>query len=84
MKIRCVIVDDEPLALDVLEELRAPLADRIALSLINRRQLTARDFENQETGAVLLTDSPTFSLTETVVDLGITWLLLGITRSVDW
>ena len=44
------------LALDVLEELRAPLADRIALSLINRRQLTARDFENQETGAVLLTE----------------------------
>lgn len=28
----------------------------VALSLINRRQLAARDFEAQETGAVLLTE----------------------------
>ncbi|WP_291745180.1 MarC family protein [Bauldia sp.] len=33
-------------------------------------------------GAVLLNDSDTFSLTETVVDLGITWLLLGITLAL--
>lgn len=44
------------LALDLMEELRAPLADRLALSLINRRQLRARDFERQESGAVFLTD----------------------------
>ena len=44
------------LALDLMEELRAPLADRVALSLINRRQLCRRDFERQETGAVLLTE----------------------------
>lgn len=45
------------LALDLLEELRAPLADRIALSLINRRQLSVQDFNTQETGAVLLTEA---------------------------
>lgn len=44
------------LALDLMEELRAPLADRVAISLINRRQLNARSFEVQETGAVLLTE----------------------------
>ena len=44
------------LALDLMEELRAPLADRVALSLVNRRQLTAGDFDAQETGAVLLTE----------------------------
>lgn len=44
------------LSLDLMEELRAPLADRVALSLINRRQLARRDFEAQETGAVLLTE----------------------------
>lgn len=44
------------LALDLMEELRAPLADRVTLSLINRRQLSARDYEQQDTGAVLLTE----------------------------
>lgn len=44
------------LALDLLEELRAPLADRLALSLVNRRQLRAADFRQMEGGAVLLTD----------------------------
>jgi len=44
------------LALDLMEEFRAPLADRLCLSLFNRRQLTRRGFEAQETGAVLLTD----------------------------
>lgn len=44
------------LALDLMEELRAPLADRLALSLINRRQLRASDFRQMEGGAVLLTD----------------------------
>jgi CRISPR-associated protein Cas1 len=44
------------LALDLMEELRAPLADRLALSLVNRRQLRAADFRQMEGGAVLLTD----------------------------
>lgn len=44
------------LALDLMEELRAPLADRLALSLVNRRQLRAGDFRQMEGGAVLLTD----------------------------
>jgi CRISPR-associated protein Cas1 len=33
------------------------LADRLALSLLNRKQLNARDFETQESGAVLLRDA---------------------------
>lgn len=44
------------LALDLMEELRPVLADRLALSLINRRQLGVRDFEVRDGGAVLLTD----------------------------
>lgn len=44
------------LALDLMEEMRAPLADRVCLSLINRRQLSAADFRAEETGAVLLND----------------------------
>jgi CRISPR-associated protein Cas1 len=42
------------LALDLMEELRPVLADRLALSLINRRQLRERDFEVLESGAMLL------------------------------
>jgi CRISPR-associated protein Cas1 len=44
------------LALDLMEELRPVMADRLALSLFNRRQLRARDFEARDGGAVLLTD----------------------------
>lgn len=44
------------LALDLMEEFRPVLADRLALSLINRRQLRAADFEVREGGAVMLTD----------------------------
>lgn len=44
------------LALDLMEEFRAPLADRLALSLINRRQLRSPDFRRMEGGAVQLTD----------------------------
>ncbi len=44
------------LALDLMEELRPVLADRIAVSLINRRQLTSTDFEAREGGAVLLSE----------------------------
>ena len=42
------------LALDMMEELRPVLADRLALSLINRRQLTARDFKTAVSGAVTM------------------------------
>lgn len=41
------------LALDLMEEFR-PLAERLALTLINRGQVGARDFAQREGGAVLL------------------------------
>ncbi len=41
------------LALDLMEEFR-PLADRLALTLINRGQLGPQDFSEREGGAVLL------------------------------
>ncbi|EWY39811.1 CRISPR-associated protein Cas1 [Skermanella stibiiresistens SB22] len=44
------------LALDLMEEVRPILADRVALSLINRQQVTAADFEYKEGGAVMLRD----------------------------
>lgn len=42
------------LALDLMEEFRACMADRTALTLINRRQITMADFKSEESGAVLL------------------------------
>lgn len=42
-------------ALDLMEELRAPLCDRFVLTLLSRGQLTKADF-NQEEEAVFLTD----------------------------
>lgn len=44
------------LALDLMEELRPILVDRLVLSLVNRRQLRAGDFDTQDSGAVTLTD----------------------------
>ena len=44
------------LALDLMEELRAPLADRLVLTLINTRALQRQHFRTQSGGAVLLTD----------------------------
>lgn len=44
------------LALDLMEELRPVLADRLALSLINRNQLKSDDFVVEEAGGVKLTD----------------------------
>jgi len=44
------------LALDLMEEFRPCLADRLALSLINRGQVKARDFQFTESGAVLMKD----------------------------
>lgn len=45
------------LALDVMEELRAYLGDRLVLSLINRRQVNAKDFLFQGDESVIMTDS---------------------------
>ena len=44
------------LALDLMEELRPALADRLVLALLNRRQIGTKDFIKQDNGAVLLTD----------------------------
>ena len=43
------------LALDLMEELRPYLADRLVLTLINRKQLTPKDFVVSETAGVVLT-----------------------------
>ncbi len=44
------------LALDLVEELRAPLVDRLALSLVNLRQVKAGGFTKKEGGGVLMDD----------------------------
>jgi len=44
------------LALDLMEELRPILADRLALTLVNRRQVGLDDFEQQPGGAFYLSD----------------------------
>jgi CRISPR-associated protein Cas1 len=44
------------LALDLMEELRAPVADRLALTLVNRRQLGPGDFVDRPGGTVYLSD----------------------------
>lgn len=46
------------LALDLIEEFRAFLVDRLTLSLINRRQIQPDDFEFTDSGAVLLKEKP--------------------------
>lgn len=44
------------LSLDLIEELRAVLADRFVLSLINKKIVTGKNFVKKENGAVLMTD----------------------------
>lgn len=44
------------LALDLMEELRAPLADRLVLTLVNRGQIKPDDFTERPGGALHLTD----------------------------
>lgn len=44
------------LALDLMEELRPAVADRLALRMINRRQIRPQHFEETPGGAVSLTD----------------------------
>ena len=42
------------LALDLIEELRPVCADRLALSLVNRKQITANGFTTKESGGVVM------------------------------
>ncbi|MDQ8187496.1 type I-C CRISPR-associated endonuclease Cas1c [Pelagicoccus sp. SDUM812002] len=42
------------LALDLMEEFRAYVADRVALNLLNRRQITEKDFDYEPSGAVMM------------------------------
>ena len=44
------------LALDIMEEFRPFLADRLVLSLINREQVNGKGFIKSESGAVLMND----------------------------
>jgi CRISPR-associated protein Cas1 len=44
------------LALDLMEELRPVFADRLALSLVNRKQVTGKGFTQKESGGILMDD----------------------------
>lgn len=44
------------LALDMMEEFRAYLGDRLVLSLINKRQITIKDFLSQGDNGIVMTD----------------------------
>lgn len=44
------------LALDLMEELRAPFADRFVLSLVNKKVIKPNGFVNKENGAVIMDD----------------------------
>ena len=45
------------LGLDLMEELRPVIADRLALSLVNRRQVQAAGFRKTESGGVVMDDA---------------------------
>lgn len=45
------------LALDIMEELRPFLADRLVLSLINRQQITGKAFVRSESGAITMDEN---------------------------
>jgi CRISPR-associated protein Cas1 len=44
------------LALDMMEELRPVFADRLALSLVNRKQITGKGFTTKESGGIIMDD----------------------------
>lgn len=44
------------LALDIMEEFRAYVADRVVLNLINLRQIDKSDFERRETGEIRMSE----------------------------
>lgn len=52
------------LALDLLEELRPAIADRLVLSLINRKQVTGEGFVKTESGAVSMDEDVRKTLLE--------------------
>jgi CRISPR-associated protein Cas1 len=45
------------LALDLMEELRPVLSDRLAISLINRRQVAGSGFTRSESGGIVMNDA---------------------------
>lgn len=45
------------LALDLVEEFRAPFADRFVLTSINKKSICGRDFVEKESGGILLTEN---------------------------
>jgi CRISPR-associated protein Cas1 len=45
------------LALDLMEEFRSVIADRLVLSLINRQQVNKKDFTTSASGAVMMSDA---------------------------
>jgi CRISP-associated protein Cas1 len=45
------------LALDLMEELRPVLTDRLAISLVNRRQVAGNGFTRSESGGVVMSDA---------------------------
>jgi len=54
--LHCVRPGRAALALDLMEEFRAIFADRLTLTLINRGQVVAKNFDEREGGAVMLGD----------------------------
>ena len=44
------------MALDLMEEFRPVIADRLVLSLINRRQINSKGFRKSSSGAVIMDD----------------------------
>ncbi|RKX23012.1 MAG: subtype I-C CRISPR-associated endonuclease Cas1 [Candidatus Zixiibacteriota bacterium] len=44
------------LALDLMEELRPYIADRLALTLVNRNQIKGKDFINSESNAIVMSE----------------------------
>ena len=46
----------QSLALDIMEEFRAPIADRFVLTLINKQEVNAKGFTKVENGAVIMND----------------------------
>ena len=46
----------QSLALDIMEEFRAPIADRFVLTMINKQEVNAKGFKQMENGAVIMDD----------------------------
>lgn len=47
----------QSLALDMMEEFRPYIADRLVLSLINRKQINSRGFNSMDEGGILMNDA---------------------------